>query len=116
MRVSAEHLAAVSAALLRAMGIDDREAKTVADNLLMAERRGISTHGVNFLPLLADRIEKRLVIVPTRITVISDADAVTHLDGGNGLGQTAAERGNEPADAPAGVQDKSARATNKGGD
>jgi len=93
VRVSARHLSDVTVVLLHAMGVDAREAKLVADVLVMAERRGIATHGVNFLPLLADRIEQGQVIIPTRVTVISDADAVTHLDGGNGLGQTAAEQG-----------------------
>jgi LDH2 family malate/lactate/ureidoglycolate dehydrogenase len=93
MRVAADHLVAVSVALLTGMGIEPGEAKTVAANLVMAEKRGVSTHGVNFLPLLADRIQRGQVIVPTNVTVISDADAVTHLDGGNGLGQTAAARG-----------------------
>ena len=57
MRVSADHLTAVSIALLKAMGVGAGEAKTVADNLVMAERRGIATHGVNFLIPLADRIK-----------------------------------------------------------
>jgi LDH2 family malate/lactate/ureidoglycolate dehydrogenase len=93
VRISADHLAAVSVAVLRAMGVGADEAKTVADNLVMAERRGIATHGVNFLLPLADRIARGLVVVPTKVTTISDADAITHLDGGNGLGQTAATRG-----------------------
>jgi LDH2 family malate/lactate/ureidoglycolate dehydrogenase len=93
VRVSVDHLAAVSVSLLKAMGVDAGEARLVADVLLMAERRGIATHGVNFLPLLADRIEHGQVIIPTKVTTISDADAVTHLDGGNGLGQTAATQG-----------------------
>jgi LDH2 family malate/lactate/ureidoglycolate dehydrogenase len=93
VRISADHLAAVSVALLSAMGVDASEATTVADNLVMAERRGIATHGVNFLIPLADRIGRGLVVVPTRVTAISDEDAVVHLDGGNGLGQTAATRG-----------------------
>jgi LDH2 family malate/lactate/ureidoglycolate dehydrogenase len=93
VRIAADHLTAVSVALLKSMGIDAGEAKTVADNLVMAEKRGIATHGVNFLIPLADRIERGLVIVPTKVTTISDADAVAHLDGGNGLGQTAATQG-----------------------
>jgi LDH2 family malate/lactate/ureidoglycolate dehydrogenase len=93
VRISADHLAAVSVALLKSMGVDASEATTVADNLVMAERRGIATHGVNFLIPLADRIERGLVVVPTRVAVISDAEAVAHFDGGNGLGQTAAMRG-----------------------
>ena len=90
MRVSAEHLRAVCLAVLSSLGVDAAEATTVADNLVMAERRGIATHGVNFLIPLADRIARGLVVVPTNVTTVSDADAVAHLDGGNGLGQTAA--------------------------
>jgi LDH2 family malate/lactate/ureidoglycolate dehydrogenase len=93
VRVSAGHLQTVSVALLGAMGVGADEAKTVADNLVMAERRGIATHGVNFLIPLADRIERGLVVVPTKVAVVSDGEAVTHLDGGNGLGQTAATQG-----------------------
>jgi LDH2 family malate/lactate/ureidoglycolate dehydrogenase len=90
VRIAADHLAAVSIAVLKALGVDAAEAKTVADNLVMAERRGIATHGVNFLIPLAERIAQGLVVVPTKVTTVSDADAVCHLDGGNGLGQTAA--------------------------
>lgn len=90
MRVSADHLRAVSLAVLSSLGVDPAEAATVADNLVMAERRGIATHGVNFLVPLADRISRGLVAVPTKVATVSDADAVAHLDGGNGLGQTAA--------------------------
>jgi LDH2 family malate/lactate/ureidoglycolate dehydrogenase len=90
VRISADHLVAVAVAVLKAMGVASDEAKTVADNLVMAERRGIATHGVNFLIPLAERIAQGLVVVPTKVTTISDADAVSHLDGGNGLGQTAA--------------------------
>lgn len=93
MRVSADHLRAVSLAVLSSLGVDAGEAVTVADNLVMAERRGIATHGVNFLVPLADRIARKLVVVPTKVTVLGDADATAHLDGGNGLGQTAATRG-----------------------
>jgi LDH2 family malate/lactate/ureidoglycolate dehydrogenase len=93
MRVSTDHLAAVSLALLKAMGVGEGEAGAAADNLVMAEKRGVSTHGVNFLPLLADRIRQGQLVVPTTVTVVSDAEAVTHLDGGNGLGQTAAAKG-----------------------
>jgi LDH2 family malate/lactate/ureidoglycolate dehydrogenase len=93
VRISADHLTAVSVAALKAMGVGAGEAKTVADNLVMAERRGIATHGVNFLVPLADRIQQGQLIIPTKVTTISDADAVAHIDGGNGLGQTAATQG-----------------------
>jgi LDH2 family malate/lactate/ureidoglycolate dehydrogenase len=93
VRVAAAHLKRVSIALLRALGADDSEAGLAADNLVMADMRGIPTHGVNFLPMLAERVERGLVVLPTSLKVLSDSGAVVHLDGGNGLGQTAAAAG-----------------------
>lgn len=93
MRIAAPHLKKISVALLQALGADLREASLVADNLVMADMRGIPTHGVNFLPMLAERVERSLVVLPTALRIVSDAGAVVHLDGGNGLGQTAAAEG-----------------------
>jgi len=90
VRVSAEHLKTVIVAFLMSFGAQEVEAKLVADNLVAAELRGISTHGINFIPMIAERIDHGLLKVPTRIEVISDDEAVTHIDGGNGLGQVAA--------------------------
>ena len=61
MRIAAAHLRDVSAALVRALGADAEEAGLVADNLVMADMRGIPTHGVQFLPLLAERVEAGMV-------------------------------------------------------
>ncbi len=90
MRVSSEQLKSVAEAFLVSFGAQKVEARLVADNLVAAELRGISTHGINFLPMIAERIQKGVLTVPTQIRVISDDEAVTHIDGGNGLGQVAA--------------------------
>lgn len=93
MRVSADHLKQVAVAIVGALGAGDAEARGVADNLVMADMRGIATHGVNFLPMLVQRVEQGQVALPTVLSVLKDDGAVTHLDGGNGLGQTAAGEG-----------------------
>jgi LDH2 family malate/lactate/ureidoglycolate dehydrogenase len=93
VRIAADHLKKVAAALVRCLGAGDEEARGVADNLVLADMRGIATHGVNFLPMLSQRVEQGLVAIPTSLKVLSDEAAVTHLDGGNGLGQTAASAG-----------------------
>jgi LDH2 family malate/lactate/ureidoglycolate dehydrogenase len=93
VRVAAAHLKQISIAVLRSLGAGEQEARLVAESLVLAEMRGIPTHGVNFLPLLAERVQKGLVVVPTETSVLSDFGAVVHLDGGNGLGQTAAAEG-----------------------
>lgn len=90
MKVAADRLKEIGVRLLEALGAEPREAELVADNLVMADLRGISTHGVMFLPLIAERIEAGLLVVPTRVEVIADEGAIAHFDGGNGLGQVAA--------------------------
>jgi len=93
VKIAADRLKQASAALVRSLGAELSEASLVADNLVMADMRGIPTHGVNFLPMLAERVERGLVALPTVLKVLSGAGAVTHVDGGNGLGQSAAAEG-----------------------
>jgi LDH2 family malate/lactate/ureidoglycolate dehydrogenase len=93
VRIAADQLKKAAVALVRCLGAGEEEAQGVADNLVMADMRGIPTHGVTFLPMLAERVAQGQVAVPTALKVLSDDGAVTHLDGGNGLGQTAATAG-----------------------
>ena len=90
MRIGPDRLKKVAGAILLSLGASAEEADLIAESLVKAEMRGIPTHGVNFLPMLAERIEQGLVTVPTPVQTIYDEDAVVHIDGGNGLGQVAA--------------------------
>ena len=101
MKIAADRLRQASAALVRSLGAEAHEAGLVAESLVMADMRGIPTHGVNFLPMLAERVQQGLVAVPTELRVLGDSGAVTHIDGGNGLGQTAAAEGMRAAIAKA---------------
>jgi LDH2 family malate/lactate/ureidoglycolate dehydrogenase len=65
------------------------EAPLVAESLVRAEMRGTDTHGLPYLKLLVERVEARMVEVPTRVTVLKDEGATVLLDGGNGIGQVA---------------------------
>jgi len=90
VRIAADSLKQAAAALVCSLGAGGEEAREAADNLVMADMRGIPTHGVNFLPMLAERVRLGQLALPTILEVLADEGAVTHLDGGNGLGQTAA--------------------------
>jgi LDH2 family malate/lactate/ureidoglycolate dehydrogenase len=90
---STDHLVKVGLELLKTAGASTREAGLVAENLVAAEVRGVPTHGINLLPAILERIAAGQMDVPTKLKVIVDEQAITHLDGGNGFGQVAAADG-----------------------
>lgn len=90
MKIPAAKLQSDANSILRSLGISPEEAEIVAESLVKAELRGIPTHGVNFLPLIAQRIKSGMLVVPTKLTVVSNEGSTVLIDGGNGLGQVAA--------------------------
>jgi len=93
VNVSSDHLRKVGLELLQTAGAGLQEAGLVAQNLVAAELRGVPTHGINLLPAILERIAAGQMEVPTELKVIADEQAITHIDGGNGFGQTAAAEG-----------------------
>ena len=87
--VTPERLKEVVIEVLKGLGASEDEAPLVAESLVRAEMRGTDTHGLPYLKLLGERIEARMVSVPTRVTVLKDEGATALLDGGNGIGQVA---------------------------
>jgi LDH2 family malate/lactate/ureidoglycolate dehydrogenase len=93
VKIAADHLTQVGLELLLTTGIDRQEARLVAENLVSAEMRGVPTHGINLLPAILERIDAGQMEVPTKLKVIADEQAIVHIDGGNGFGQSAAVEG-----------------------
>jgi LDH2 family malate/lactate/ureidoglycolate dehydrogenase len=93
VNVTSDHLRNVALELLQTTGVGLQEAGLVAENLVAAELRGVPTHGINLLPAILERIAAGQMEVPTELKVILDEQAITHMDGGNGFGQTAAAEG-----------------------
>jgi LDH2 family malate/lactate/ureidoglycolate dehydrogenase len=87
--VAPEQLKEAIIAVLTGVGASAEEAPIVAESLLQAEMRGTDTHGLPYLKLLVERVEARMVALPTRVTVVKDEGATALLDGGNGIGQVA---------------------------
>lgn len=92
MKIERNRIGAAISELLKAHGASGKEASLAAESLVAAEARGIKTHGLKFLPMAIERIEKGLINIPTELKVINDVGAITHFDGGNGLGQFAAAK------------------------
>ena len=90
MKIKVEELKEIAIEILRGLHATEEEAALVAESLVQADMRGIDTHGVHFLTLLAKRIDARMIQVPTSVAVVKDEGAIAHLDGQDGLGQVAA--------------------------
>jgi LDH2 family malate/lactate/ureidoglycolate dehydrogenase len=93
VRIATEKLLTAIIALLLDMGAEDNEAQLVAKILVQADMRGIHTHGSAFVPLIAERCAHGLLNLPTKVELITDEGAITHIEGNNGLGQVAAVEG-----------------------
>lgn len=92
MKVQPKQLREIAVRILKGFSATDDEATLVADCLVRAEMRGIDTHGVHFLKLLSDRVDTRMIHIPTPLKVVKEDETTAILDGGNGLGQVAAHR------------------------
>jgi LDH2 family malate/lactate/ureidoglycolate dehydrogenase len=95
MRVKSAQLKEVAVEILKGFQATEEEAGLVAESLVRADMRGIDTHGVHFLTLLAQRVDAGMIRVPTTVTVVKDDGATALIDGGDGLGQVAAHRAME---------------------
>jgi len=82
-------LKAAVSEVLKAYGAAEDEVPLVAESLVRAEMRGTDTHGLPYLKVLIERIDARMVEVPTRVTILRQDRATGLLDGGNGIGQVA---------------------------
>jgi LDH2 family malate/lactate/ureidoglycolate dehydrogenase len=92
MRIAEDRLLEVAGDILVRLGEESENARVAASSLVRADMRGVSTHGVNLLRLVSQRVEARMLSLPTRVSVVSDDGATARMDGGNGLGPVAAYR------------------------
>jgi len=98
-----EDLLAYGSAVLQRMGVPDGDARQVVECLLLAELRGVDSHGLIRLPVYASRIEAGVVKAKPNIAVRSRYAAVALVDGDNGLGPVVGCRAMDEALERAGV-------------
>lgn len=74
--------------VFRGVGVPDADARTCADVLIQADKRGIDSHGVGRLKLIYyDRIVKQRIQQPvTQVEVVRDCKATAVVDGHHGMG------------------------------
>lgn len=91
-RISPESLIRVCAVILQHYGTSPSDAKMVADSLIEADLRGISSHGVLRLPIYIKRLQQGLVFAKVEPKVINETPNTAVMDGRDGLGQIVADR------------------------
>jgi len=67
-------------------GVPKEDAENIADHLVLANLRGVDSHGLIRVPYYIEGIRKGLVQARSETRVVEESSGITLLDGGNGLG------------------------------
>ncbi len=75
--------------ILTACGESEENATMVAESLVKADARGITTHGTYLLTPIWKRVQAKQLSLPTNARVVMGDGAAAIVDGGDGLGAVA---------------------------
>lgn len=90
-----EQLEILAERLLKAGGLKSDDAKVIAQDLVVADMRGMSSHGVSRIPMYLKRIDCKCVKPQPNITVEKKGAAVLEVNGDDGMGFLVAHRAME---------------------
>lgn len=91
--VAAENARKFVQSVLIGNGVPPENAAIVADCLVLADLRGVDTHGVNRIPSYMERIRKGVLDAKASPTLHQVTSVVAQVDGKNGFGFVAAHMG-----------------------
>ncbi|NQT26189.1 Ldh family oxidoreductase [candidate division KSB1 bacterium] len=78
--------------------VPEADAAVCANHLIMADKRGMDTHGVGrFKPIYLDRINRGVVNPVTKIKIVKESPATAVIDGQNGMGHIISKQAMEIA-------------------
>src|ERR1700723_3658074 len=84
--VQADRLTRIGAALLRAAGATDEEAKAVSVGCVDANLAGHDSHGIIAIPTYIDRIKAGHIVPGAPWTIVQESPTTTVIDGHWGFG------------------------------
>lgn len=90
--ISASELRAVVARIVQAAGSSEKEAQTVAHNLVLANLSGHDSHGVGMIPRYVDAVLEGGLHPNAQARITMDLGTMLALDGQRGYGQTVGEQ------------------------
>ena len=86
VKVAAKQAQDFCAECFEKFGVPKEDAENIADNLVLANLRGVDSHGIIRIPYYIEGIRKGFVQPRSDIRVVEESSSITLLDGGNGLG------------------------------
>ncbi len=87
LRIMAPDLERFTVEVLKKLGVPEAEARIVADVLVLADLRGVDSHGVGRLHLYVAGLESGVIARRAEVKVVAAYPALALVDGGKGLGQ-----------------------------
>ncbi len=72
---------------LSAVGVPQGDAQTIADLMILTDRRGIDTHGIARLPVSINRLKSGAINPTPKVRILEEAPSTALVDGDNGMGQ-----------------------------
>jgi len=92
IRVTPEPLKAFCVKVFEKLDVPTGDAEIVADNLVSADLRGISSHGVARLRRYVKGIQDGVMLARPEVKLLHQTPATALFDGGDGLGQPVSKR------------------------
>lgn len=90
--IQAADLLELTAGILHNNGLPEPDARIVAESLVDADLRGVSSHGVLRMETYLQRLNNRVMNPTPEPKTISETPATAVLDGDNGFGQVVSQR------------------------
>ncbi|PFG29819.1 Ldh family oxidoreductase [Paramicrobacterium agarici] len=91
-RFSSQQLSDFATSILTAQGVPEPDAEIVSASLVAADMGGHESHGMLRLPWYSARLSSGAMSARTDPVVVTDAGAMTILDGRDGIGQVLVDR------------------------
>ena len=90
--IDADKLSAVVADVFASLGVATASARTVAEDLVLADLEGVGSHGLMLLPMYVERLRKGSVSKENAGTVVVDRRTSLVIDAHDALGQLTAHQ------------------------
>jgi ureidoglycolate dehydrogenase (NAD+) len=91
-KIQSKSLTEICTHILQKSGVPEQDADVVAESLVDADLRGVSSHGVIRMSIYLQRMGKGVIAKNAKVKVVHETGSTAVLDGGYGIGQVVSQR------------------------